>query len=909
MKNRLTTKASCQATAALLMILCAAAPSHAQFGFDDQSAPPLTAWEQFRLDPKVKVPLDFRNASVDAIIQLLGKASGITIVKDPALTGGITLQSPKPLSLDQAFSLLNTVLGLHSPAFELQKQDNFLVIKTKSGFGGFGSGRFPGAFPGGDTTGGRGGSSEPVLRYYPLKYANAASVAKTINDVFPPPPTQNNAAGINGLPNALGGAGGAGGGFNPFAFGGGGGGGGRRGRFGGGGGGGGGANGGVAGTNGGAVHASSDDYSNTVIVNAAARDQEQVLGLIDAIDKETDQPEKSRVYPLRYASATALAPVVQNILVSNAPRGRGGQGTQQIPVNQLFQQAARLGGAQAAFGTVTSDVRTNSLIVTATEENLALIDQVIPQLDKEVPYENNSFVFPLQNARADLVAQMLNQAYASRNSNSNTNLLGSNRTITNGQSVSTNGNQLPATTTSSNALTNTLRGEVRREPGALGSRAITGDAETAAGEAGSAIAPLAVTQGFPGFGGGGGGGIFGGGGANGGRPGGANGTSTGTPETGVNENGEQVNIRDISGDMTAIPDVDTNSVIVVSSPQNRALVQEILRQLDQVPEQVMIEALVVEANLDKTDALGVEFPSLKGGSSLLSSMFGLYNAQLNANALQVPALSTTPQGIEYTLNTKQYTAFVQALDTDSRFDVLSAPRIFTTNNVTAQIEVVQQLPYIESTESNGVDLAPTVSYGFEPVGVILTVTPRILSNGFVTMDVTQTASDLQGYSVQVANAPIINQRQANTTVSVKDGQTIVIGGIIENQLISTVNKVPVLGDLPVLGNLFKSTNTTKSKTELLVFLTPRIVRTAEEAQNLRRQAQEELDKGTQSDIPKKLQFTTTVTTPTGTTTYPAAVAPPAPDSAAALPQPTPPPTPTPLPPSAAPAPTPAQPTQ
>ena len=144
----------------------------------------------------------------------------------------------------------------------------------------------------------------------------------------------------------------------------------------------------------------------------------------------------------------------------------------------------------------------------------------------------------------------------------------------------------------------------------------------------------------------------------------------------------------------------------------------------------------------------------------------------------------------------------------------------------------------------------TYSTAFLDVGIILTVTPRITSNGYVTMDVDQTANDLQGYTS--FNSPIVNQRQATTTVSVKDGETIVLGGIIRNTVSSTTNKIPLLGDIPLFGKLFQSTTTDKQKTELLVFLTPHVVRNPEDARNLKDQNLKDLSPVNQKAVRDKL---------------------------------------------------------
>ena len=197
---------------------------------------------------------------------------------------------------------------------------------------------------------------------------------------------------------------------------------------------------------------------------------------------------------------------------------------------------------------------------------------------------------------------------------------------------------------------------------------------------------------------------------------------------------------------------------------------------------------------------------------------------------------------------------LNALQTDQRFEVLSTPRIFTANNSQAEINISQSIPYVLSQreDTNG---NLTYNYSFQDVGIVLNVTPRITADGYVTMEVTQTANDLQGYTS--FNAPIVNQRQAETTVSVKDGETIVLGGIIRNTVTSTVKKIPLLGDIPILGNLFKSKEKTDSKTELLVFLTPRIVRDPEQAKKLRLDSQNQLSpkslKSLEKTIPPSIQ--------------------------------------------------------
>lgn len=820
-------------TIVLLTGAIASANAQFDFGFEDTRQP----WEQFKLNAKTMVKLDFRNASVDAIIHTLSQASGIAIVKDPTLTGGVTLQSPKQQKLTDAFAMFNAVLGLKG--FDLKKEGNFLVIRSR-GQGGRNSGFNMQSMMNMDPSAAGGAQPQNTIKVYPLKYASATQVARVVNEVYAlqnATTMMSNAGGGGGPMPMMGGPG------MPYAPedgedvpGGG-----QRGGRGlmqimGQGGMGGGMMGGMGGmmggmggfqgfgrrgaTSGSTVRASADEYSNSVIVNAPTSMQDQIGMLINQLDKETDQPQTSRVFKLEYAAAADLTTVVQNVLNYNASRGRGYTGTsggQGGGFNPFMMGRGGGNNTNVAAGSVVAETRTNSLVVTTISENMAMAEKVIKELDKPVTYENRAFVVTLKNAKADVVSQLLNQSFGSTRGSTGTN----NRTTTTGTGSNrtnnrTTGNTGLGTSGLGRSPSQAQAPERMAEPlGPQDAMAYPDDQEN-----------MQIAQGGM-FG------LFGGQGF--GQGGGGTSRQTNTTNTsGFDANGRRINLRDLAGDMTAIPDVNTNSVIIVTSPQNRELIESILEQLDKIPEQVMIETLIVEASLDATSKLGVEW-NFTSGSSTATSNYGL------------KADTTQPQGLRYTLTGSQYGVFLNGVKSDSRFDVLSTPRIFTSNNSQAEINISQSLPYVtnQRVDSNG---NYSYSYSFMDVGIVLTVTPRITSNGYVTMEVTQTANDFVRYTD--FNAPVVNQREAQTTVSVKDGDTVVLGGIIKNSLSSTVNKVPILGDIPIVGSLFRSTNNTNSKTELLVFLTPHVVRDPDEARALRERTQKELQQKTQQRLQK-----------------------------------------------------------
>jgi len=753
-------------------------------GGGGQSKP---AWTEFKL-PKKTMKLDFRNANVDMVLSLFTKTSGITIVKDPTLTQPITLTSAKAVPLDQAFEILNAALSVRN--FELRKEGSLLVVRAKQQRGAQ-SGR--GTMPTGiDFSSLMGGQGE--LKVYQIQFANASQVARVINEVFA---QQNNP--LSGIMQmmAAGQQGGRGGG--------------RFGGFGGGG-----------SSN---VRASSDDYSNTVIVNAPSSTHRQVEDLIKQIDKQTDEPQKAKVYKMNYASAADLQPVVQGVLTANLPRGRGGVNAGQN--NQgggggFFPFFGGGGGqnaqrAQLLQGAVVTDQRTNSLVVTTTEQNHKLIDEVVKSLDTEVKLESTTFVFPLENARADQIATLMRQAFGQR---SGTGQTGQNRNNAGGTNT---------------GRTNSGRTNLGGGGGGVGGGGIGGGGannnlevllEDPTQDSGELQTNVAVQ------GGGIFGQLFGGGGQN------QNQNRQNVP-LGRDSQGRLVPVQDMTNQITVIPDQNTNSIIVVTTPENAEMLRQILAQLDKIPEQVMIETMIVEATLGSSDKLGVEWQ--------LTTEKVFNDTGVTGTGAQGFGMDRAGQGFRYTLSGGALTAFINALKTDTKFNVLSTPKIFTSNNVTAEINISQRVPFVVSqrTDANG---NITYNYDFEDVGIVLNVTPRITSGGYVTMEVSQTANDLQGFTD--FNAPIVNQRQAETTIAVKDGETVILGGIMRSTVTATTKKVPLLGDLPVLGNLFRSTDKEKSKTELMVFLTPRVVRNPEDAAKITEEEKKKLSKPTQDQLNK-----------------------------------------------------------
>jgi general secretion pathway protein D len=276
---------------------------------------------------------------------------------------------------------------------------------------------------------------------------------------------------------------------------------------------------------------------------------------------------------------------------------------------------------------------------------------------------------------------------------------------------------------------------------------------------------------------------------------------------------------DLVGQVSAVANEDSNTLLILTPDKNFVRVQEILDELDRPVPQVLIRVLVSEVTYDDSLDFGVEFEGINVGSTTddnILSNFDLFDSTLGLNYLMFSG--------------DNFRLAIRALNATGKFDVLSRPYLLTADNQEATINVGQRVPILTNSrvDENG-DIISTIDY--EDVGIILTVTPQINSEGLVVMDVSQIISSIADQAIPVApdqNAVVFNQRELTTQVAVGHGQTVVIGGLVQDQLTETIRKVPWLGDLPLVGAAFRRTERSKVKTELLLFLTPEVIETPDQ---------------------------------------------------------------------------------
>lgn len=265
-------------------------------------------------------------------------------------------------------------------------------------------------------------------------------------------------------------------------------------------------------------------------------------------------------------------------------------------------------------------------------------------------------------------------------------------------------------------------------------------------------------------------------------------------------------------------DTRTNKVVVTDTPKKIAEIEKIVDAFDERHKEVLIEAKIIQIILSDAFKMGVNWEFLLSNYHKLDfkSSFGLLSDTDKKGKISIG-----------TLDPDEYTAFMEALDTIGTTNILSSPRIAALNNEEAKILVGSTEPYVTTTSTTSATGPVTTAeaINFIDVGVKLYVTPTISQDNFVTMKIKPEVSSKTGKITTSQNneIPIIETSQAETKVMVRDGVTIVIGGLMKNEDLETLKKVPLFGDLPLLGSLFRSKEKTVKKTELVVLLTPHII--------------------------------------------------------------------------------------
>lgn len=562
---------------------------------------------------------------------------------------------------------------------------------------------------------------------------------------------------------------------------------------------------------------------NTLIITDDAYNIERLLRIIGSLDVQGVQTN-IEVIPLKLAFADDLASQIEKIMSAEGGPETGSR----FPRPGLGVVAPSTEAPSGGFK-VVPDERINSLIVLAGPLQMRTIKELVAKLDVHPPNENSRIhVYRLQNAQAGEIVQVLDG------------LLG--------------GGGAPSTLSPVTGRNSLGRG---------GSMGGTGSAGSLNAGFGGGMGMGSSMMSGSGFGSslgssfGGSNSSFGGG-MGGSSLGGRGGSSPESLTTSSGGSGSKS--PDFESPVSVTADPATNSLIISASPQDYETLHRVIADLDVPRIQVFVQGIIVEVSAERTRDIGVNFQSASAlsGSTLAVSQLNYGNL---TNALTNPLGGITGLGIGLASNSMCTVAsaaaaattgttttstgtttvpcdiaLLTALETDTHTNVLSAPTLLTADNEEATIVVGENLPFVGSASANSA-LSGQIfnSIDRENVGITLDIIPQVSEGDYVRLDLYEEVSSVVGSTTNQAtnpNGPTTTIRSASTTVMVQDHRTAVIGGLMSNENDTSRSAVPFFSDIPVIGNLFSDNSSDKQKDNLLVFLTPHVIRTRQDLRSL-----------------------------------------------------------------------------
>lgn len=278
-------------------------------------------------------------------------------------------------------------------------------------------------------------------------------------------------------------------------------------------------------------------------------------------------------------------------------------------------------------------------------------------------------------------------------------------------------------------------------------------------------------------------------------------------------------------------DERTNTLIVTDISKRLDLMAGVIEKLDKTTPQVLIEAKIVETSFNDQENLGIDWltqitvsgaerPIIYPFTKTTAEKYAPYTFPGPDDSLG----SANPEFSYGTLNFTQLQAVFEALKTKTDTNILSNPRVVTLDNQTAQIMVGSQYPIPQYTYNEEQARLQISGWEYKDIGIIFNVTPHVNDAGFVTIDIEPQITAIIGtVTVENTSLPELSNESAKTSVMVKNGDTLVIGGLLKEQTTDTRKKVPLLGDIPVLGLIFQKKEKTATKTDMMIFLTPHII--------------------------------------------------------------------------------------
>jgi type II secretion system protein D len=586
------------------------------------------------------------------------------------------------------------------------------------------------------------------------------------------------------------------------------------------------------------VQVSSDSRLNAIIASGPEADIAAIRRLVAQLDGAKPQAVVEIKYiPLQGANVQETVGLIQSVLSGNSLAGRNGQQATILKYLKEIEGGSSDGEVEMEISTATRqsislvpDVRTNTVIVRAPRDSMALIERMIRDLDTSTSGAQDIRIFKLVNADADSMGRLLKELFNLRQSG--------NLYVLKPREEASDATTTAASTRNAEpvlASEGTLGSDLTLVPDDRQQLSITVDDRTnsllvsgtpnylelvekvvkeldlqPANERDTFVYKL------------------------------KNATAADVARV-VNEfvsEDQRKILQTLSADelpsatkllereVTVVGDLKSNTVLVNASPKYLEKVRTIIGELDIDPPQVLIQVLLAEVSLDSSESIGPEFGRARFGdftaAAGMGNIKGIGGRTGNQLLGSLFSNSGTPN---VAIGSEDFELLINALASQSRVQVLSNPSVMVENNSEGFIQVGEtvRLPDAVSFSSAGQQSSVTP----EDIGILLRVTPSINPDGFVRMAIEPEISRLSLQTTQISenfNSPVVTRRRATTTVTVKDGQTVVIGGLISDRFERIDQKIPLLGDIPILGALFRQFRENASKTELLIVLTPHVVR-------------------------------------------------------------------------------------
>ena len=323
-----------------------------------------------------------------------------------------------------------------------------------------------------------------------------------------------------------------------------------------------------------------------------------------------------------------------------------------------------------------------------------------------------------------------------------------------------------------------------------------------------------------------------------------------TPSTSTTTSGSGDKSPFVSSVVSA--DVETNSLVFYVSPGQYEEIESLVKKLDAPRKQVLVSAVIAEVSLGRLIETGANFQALTSGGVLSTfnggvSEEGLLSFLASGNFVigAAGAGSRTIDVAGRDVEVPELFGFISAEKNNSDFNLISAPRILTEDHQEAEINVGNVVPFPTGAQFNNFG-QPTITYDYRDVGIRMLVTPSVSQSDTIKLDIEQEIQEVTGFLEQNLggsgfSVPLISNRDVRTTITVRDGQTLLIGGLISKRTTETLRKVPILGDIPLIQKLFRELRKEETKTTLFISLTPHIVSTPDEIERIDRPYKEFLE--------------------------------------------------------------------